>query len=181
VRRPGAIIADHRVAAPAGAGAAASRGTIMDAPLWALVANASRARVFTVDRSAGRLTEIADFVHPAARMAGAALGDERGGHSERGTADGGAGGAAFEPRTDRRHKELAGFARELAGFLGDAVAQHRCGGVLLIASDALLGQLRAHLNSATTEAVRVAEPLDIGWLDEPALSRRVLELARPRR
>ena len=153
----------------------------MEAPLWALVANASRARVFAVDRSAGRLDEIADFVHPAARMAGAALGDERGGPSERGTADGGAGGAAFEPRTDRRHKELAGFARELADFLGDAIAQHRCGDVLLIASDALLGQLRAQLNASVSAAVRVAEPLDIGWLDEPALTRRVLALARVRR
>ena len=153
----------------------------MEAPLWALVANASRARVFAVDRSAGRLDEIADFVHPAARMAGAALGDERGGHSERGTADGGAGGAAVEPRTDRRHKELAGFARELADFLGDAIAQHRCGDVLLIASDALLGQLRAQLNASVSAAVRVAEPLDIGWLDEPALTRRVLALARVRR
>lgn len=153
----------------------------MDAPLWALVANASRARVFAVDRSAGRLNEIADFVHPAARMAGAALGDERGGHSERSTADGGSGGAAFEPRTDRRHKELAGFARELADFLGDAVAQHRCRGVLLIASDALLGQLRAQLTEAAAHAVQASEPLDIGWLDEPALTRRVLALAQPLR
>ena len=153
----------------------------MEAPLWALVANASRARAFAVDRSAGRLHEIADFVHPAARMAGAALGDERGGHSERGTADGGSGGAAFEPRTDRRHKELAVFARELADFVGDAVAQHRCSGVLLIASDAMLGQLRAQLTTAATAAVRASEPLDIGWLDEPALTRRVLALARPPR
>ena len=54
-------------------------------------------------------------------------------------------------------------------------------GVLLIASDAMLGQLRAQLTTAATAAVRASEPLDIGWLDEPALTRRVLALARPPR
>ncbi len=153
----------------------------MQSPLWALVANASRARVFAVDQAAGRLDEIADFIHPAARMAGATLGDERGGHSERATADGGSGGAAFEPRTDRRHKELAAFARQLSDFVGDAVAQRRCTGVLLIASDALLGQLRTQLDDAARRALRASEALDLGWLDGPDLTRRVLDLARANR
>ena len=153
----------------------------MAAPLWALLANATRARVFAVDLAAGRLDEVADFVHTAGRMKPSELGRGPGGHTERTTSDGGAGGAAFEPRTDRRHKERERFARELAAFLGTSLAEHRCGGWLLLASHPLLGELRAHLDHETAQAVRASEPLDLGWLDGPELSRRVLALARTTR
>lgn len=152
----------------------------MAAPLWALLANATRARVFAVDLAAGRLDEVADFVHPAGRMKPSDLDDSPGGHAERTTADGGAGGAAFEPRTDRRHKERERFARELAAFVGESVAARRCGGWLLLVSNPLLGELRAHLDHATARAVHASEPLDLGWLEGPELSRRVLALARTR-
>jgi hypothetical protein len=150
----------------------------MAAPLWALLANATRARVFAVDLAAGRLDEVADFVHTAGRMKPSDLGDAPGGHTERTTPDGGAGGAAFEPRTDRRPKERERFARELAAFLGESVAARRCSGWLLLVSNPLLGELRAHLDHASAEAVRASEPLDLGWLEGPELSRRVLALAR---
>jgi hypothetical protein len=131
---------------------------------WALLANASRARLFEVDREGGR-------VHPAD------LGDERGGHTQRGTGDGGSGGASFEPRTDTRHKEREHFARELAVYLDAALAQHRFQSLLLLASNPFLGELRAHLAPATARAVQVCEPLDIGGLAAPELARRVMALA----
>lgn len=156
-------------------------GSIMAAPLWALLANASRARVFAVDAAAGRLDEVADFIHPAGRLKPSALDRGPGGHSERTTGDGGAGGAAFEARTDRRLEEREHFARELAAFLNESLAAHRCRGWLLLVSHPLLGELRAHLDQATARSVHAAEPLDLGWLDGPELSRRVLALAQTAR
>ncbi len=144
---------------------------------WALLANASRARLFEVDREAGRLIELEDFVHAGGRAHPADLGEERGGHTQRSTGDGGSGGASFGPRTDARHKEREHFARELAVYLEAALAQHRFQTLMLLASNPFLGELRAHLAPATARAVQVCEPLDIGSLAAPELARRVMALA----
>ena len=146
---------------------------------WIIVANAARARLCEYDPRDGSLTELADFVHAAGRQKGSDLATDRPGHAEKGQASI---RTSFEPHTDVHRKEREHFARELAEHLNEAVLQHRCPAVALIASNPFLGELRARLGDAAAKAVVATAATDLTHCDMAELTRRVaaiLEQARP--
>ncbi len=112
---------------------------------WFVVANASRARVLEESDKPGSFTHVADLVHPESRMKGEQLSSDRPGQVE--GIGHGLGNAAYLPRTDPRVREHGRFAREVAAVLKHGVAEGRCAGLVLVASDPFLGQLKAQLNT----------------------------------
>lgn len=138
---------------------------------WWVVANAARARVLEETEHAGVYAHVADLVHPASRMKGVQLGRDRAGHVE-GTGHG-LGSAAYEHRTDPREREHQRFAAELARMLDDAVAAGRCAGIVLVASNPFLGEVKTHLGAQAGKALLRTVAADYTALDEKELARRL--------
>lgn len=144
---------------------------------WIVVANASRARICECDEPGGKLREVGDFVHPASRQSGTALGAERPGQAHRSLGQATPGGTGFEPRTDVHKKEHERFARELAQAVDEALASGRAGTVMLVASNPFLGELKAQLGPAASKAVSATLAHDLTSLDLRELRARLAELA----
>jgi protein required for attachment to host cells len=144
--------------------------------IWVLVANASRARVYERDPLDARLVESADFVHPQSRQKGQAFEYDRAGHSEHGMGRGSLGRTDYEPPTDVHEREHAKFAHELAQQLGRAVAERRCPGLIVFASNPFFGELKAAFDAATRKALLAAFPSDLTAWERPVLGRRVTEV-----
>lgn len=143
---------------------------------WLVVANAARARVLEEGDRPGTYRHIADLVHPQSRQKGVDLAKEHGGDRAglvMGSGRGGAGGTALDPRTDPREREHDRFARELAAALNEGVAGGRCAGLVLVASDPFLGQLKSHLDTQATKALLRTIASDYTALRDDELARRL--------
>lgn len=138
---------------------------------WVVVANAARARVLEETDEPGVYVHRADLVHPASRLKGSALSDDRPGHV--GGPGHGPGGAAYEPKTNPREREHARFAQELAAMLDEGVLARRCAGIVLVASNPFLGHLEAELHEHTRRAVLRTVPADYTGLHEDEIARRI--------
>jgi protein required for attachment to host cells len=138
---------------------------------WVVVCNAARARSFERDGDNGAMREIDAFVHPGSRLKGQELGTtDRGGLVHKGTAS-----TQFAPPTDPREKEHALFARELSEMLEQAALAHRYTKLVLIASKPFLGELKAHLGTASGRALGAAIALDLTAYSGRELEQRVTQ------
>lgn len=146
---------------------------------WIVVANGSRARVLeAADAEAGaaaRFAHVADLVHPASRSKGSELASDAPGRVA--GSGHGLGSAKFVPRTDPREREVDRFARELARLLDEGVADGRCAGIVLVASNPLLGELKSHLGEQARRALLRTVVADYTGLDDAALAARLAERA----
>jgi protein required for attachment to host cells len=142
---------------------------------WIVVGNASRAMVLEERDEPGRLAHVADLVHPESRLKGVELGalgsGDRAGHVE--GVGHGLGSAAYLPRTDPRRREHDRFAREVAHAVNKGVAQGRCRGITLVASDPFLGQVKSHLDAQARKALLRTVASDYTALREDELLRRL--------
>lgn len=141
---------------------------------WLVVANASRARVLEQTGKVGEYLHVADLVHPQSRQKGEALGHDRPGHSG-GAGGGDAGAAAFTPRSSPREREHEHFAREVAALLNAGVADGRCAGLVLVASNPFLGELKGHLGAQASKALLRTEAADYTALGDRELAQRLGE------
>jgi protein required for attachment to host cells len=141
---------------------------------WIVLANAARARVLHRE-AGGRLEELVDLSHPRSREKGSELASDREGHAQKAHGDRGHAGTAFEPHTGPRRKEHEVFAVEIAHYLEDALRQRRCPGVVLIASDPFLGELKSHLNESVKRVVSATIAHDLTRYAGAELERRVSE------
>ncbi|HEX5697973.1 MAG TPA: host attachment protein [Rhodoferax sp.] len=139
---------------------------------WILIANGERARCFerAPDHS---LTELSDFVHPHASLAGAAGGGDLTGAAGKGHGRTGHAGTQFEPRTEAQDKARAGFAKELADYLNDAVATQRCSALVLIASSQMLGEIKPLLSQAASKTLTRSVASDLTQFTGPELKKHV--------
>lgn len=145
---------------------------------WYVVASAARARVLEEAddaqpqvRTRSAFVHVADLVHPQSRQKGSELAADRPGH---GVASSHGGGTAYPPRTDPHERERDRFAHEVARLLDRGVAEGRCAGLVLVAGDTFLGELKGHLGAQAAKAVLRTVPSDYTALDEPALAERLL-------
>jgi protein required for attachment to host cells len=141
---------------------------------WLVVANASRARVLEASDRPGAYTPVADLVHPQSRMKGGQLASDRPGHVE--GIGHGLGSSAYLPRTDPRVREHDRFARQVATALNDGVAQGRCAGLVLVASDPFLGQLKSHLGAQSRKLLLRTVASDYTALRDDELAQRLTAL-----
>jgi protein required for attachment to host cells len=148
---------------------------IIDAQTWILLANATHARLCRRDPADGRITDLAEYSHPASRWKARDLVGDRPGHVER-TEGSQRSGTALTPRADPRRKEHEAFARELAEVLNRGVQEKHCDALVLMASNPFLGEIKAQLSPAALHSLRAAVPSDYTQLDAPHLARRLTEV-----
>lgn len=136
---------------------------------WILVADAARARLFTVERPRGPLTELNDFVNPMERLhEGEMHSDDRG----RISAPGGS-RHAFGDDKDPKAEYARRFARELADHLKDRHSQGEFKRLYLVADPKFLGELRDHIDGPTERCVVSAIDKDISRLDPGDIRRHL--------
>lgn len=135
---------------------------------WIVVANAARARVFERNDENQALREIADCVHTPSRQKASTLGDDRPGRVRKSDAS-----TAFAPHTALLEREHQRFAREVAQLLETAALDHRLPGLVLLASNPFLGELKAELGDAARRQLKHSVPIDLTLYRDGELEQRV--------
>ncbi len=110
---------------------------------WLVVADNSRARIFSTNMHKGPIDEIESIVHTEARLHEQELTTDLPG---RGNGKGGAGRHAYEDETSPREQEEINFARDLANKLDAARKANKFKQLILVAAPGFLGNLRSKLN-----------------------------------
>lgn len=137
---------------------------------WLVVANGARARVLE-EAAEGGYVHVADLVHPRSRLKGSEIEPDRPGHVTSGAH--GTGSSSYRPRLEPHERELQHFADELAELLDSGVADGRCAGLVLVASNPFLGILKARLRPASRERVLRCLAHDYTSLSEAELAQRL--------
>ncbi|MDO7598071.1 MAG: host attachment protein [Pseudomonadota bacterium] len=114
-----------------------------------IVADNSRARIFTIDSPKSPLQEIESMVQSEGRL-----------HEGDMTSDlpgkilGGAGGGhAYESKTDPKQQQSINFAKRVAQYLDYARKTNKLYNILIVAAPQFLGELRQHMSDETMEMV----------------------------
>jgi protein required for attachment to host cells len=108
---------------------------------WILVADNTRARIFTTDTPSSTLDEIEGFTHTEGRLHDREMTTDLPGRIK--SADGS--GHAFEQATDPKKHEADNFAHRIAQHLEAAHNANKFEQLLIIAEPTFLGLLRRHL------------------------------------
>lgn len=135
---------------------------------WIVVANAARARIFERDDDNQALREIADLVHTPSRQKASTLGDDRPGRARKSDAS-----TAFAPHTALLEREHQRFAREVAQLLETSALEHGMPGLVLLASNPFLGELKAALGDAARRLLKRSAPIDLTTFRDRDLEQRV--------
>ena len=116
------------------------------AKLWVVVADQSKARIFTVDDPRGALLEVGVLEHPEARDREQALTSDKPGR----TFDSkGQGRHAMGSTVEPGKQETIRFAKQVADHVQAAHNEGRCSRLLLVAGPPLLGLLRENLKTSS--------------------------------
>jgi protein required for attachment to host cells len=119
---------------------------------WIVVADKSKARIFTVEDPRGSLLDEGVLEHPEARQREQTLTSDRPGRSFDSKGEGRhAMGNSIEP--DKQ--ETIRFAKQIAEHVESAHNKGRCDRLLLVAGPPLLGLLRENLKTAS--GLKIAE------------------------
>lgn len=118
--------------------------------IWVVVADASRARIFSAENRNGNLNEEAGYVHPASRQKGMDLESDSQG---RAFDSGGQGRHAMGKESDYSEHEAEVFARELCGEINKACHNASFDKLYVIATPRFLGHVRAHLGAQAKKLV----------------------------
>jgi protein required for attachment to host cells len=108
---------------------------------WILVADNSRARIFTAETPSSPLEEIEDLSHSEGRLHDREITTDLPGKIK----SAGAGGHTFEQPTDPKKHEAEVFAHSVANYLEDAHNANKFKQLLIIAEPSFLGLLRNQL------------------------------------
>lgn len=131
--------------------------------IWVLVAESSRAKLYSAENRQAPLIEVEDFVHPEARLhEGDLVSDQPG--SDGGSV--GQGRHVMDDKTTARESEKIDFARTLAHRLEAALKQKTFKRLVLIAPPTFLGLLRDNLSHEVME--RVTGQIDKNLVQTPA-------------
>jgi protein required for attachment to host cells len=121
-----------------------------DRTTWVLVANASRADVFSCAPGASGLIPVECFAHELGRAKRSDLVSDKPGHAARSR---GGRRTALQADVDPKRHEQERFAARIAQFLAHAHAQQRFDALVLIASAQFLGQLKHQLGHAVSQSL----------------------------
>ena len=138
---------------------------------WVVVADNSRARIFTAETPSSPLIEVDSIVHPEARMHDRDITSDLPG---RGSGSGGA-RHSYETETDAKDHENAGFAKRIAGFLDDARKSDKYKQLIIVAAPSLLGNLRSGLNDQTRKMVSMELDKNLSQLNPVEIRRHMPE------
>jgi protein required for attachment to host cells len=113
---------------------------------WLVVADNSKARIFSVDSRKGPIEEIESIVHTEARLHEQNMTSDLPGRSN---GKGGGGGHAYQDEVSPKEQENINFARKIANQLDAARKDGKFKQVLLVAAPEFLGKLRNQLTAQT--------------------------------
>jgi protein required for attachment to host cells len=131
--------------------------------LWVLVAESSRAKLYSAESRNAALEEIEAFVHSGSRLhEGDLVSDQAG--SDGGSV--GQGRHVLDRKTSARDTERTEFAKSLARHIEAARKEKAFDRLVLIAPPSFLGLLREHLSDEVME--RVIEQIDKNLVQQPA-------------
>ena len=111
---------------------------------WVVVADQSKARIFTVSDPHGALLELGGLEHPEAREREQALRSDRPGRSFDSK---GGGRHAMGEKVEPGKQESIRFAKQVTDHVQAAHNEGRCNRVLLVAGPSFLGLLRGNLKT----------------------------------
>jgi protein required for attachment to host cells len=147
----------------------------MSRPTWILVADGSRARLFEQERpDDGAMVQVQSWANPALRVRAESLAYGNLGRASKGHP----GSVSFEPRTSLKQREHDRFAHELAQHLADGVRGGRCGALVLVASNSMLGAIRHALPAPAARLVQWSASVDLTRFEGRELRTR-LDALRP--
>lgn len=117
---------------------------------WVVVADSAMARVFVVPGTGDPMREVETFAHPEARLAVRELTSDL-----PGSVSGGRGSQhhALQSRVGPKEQQTIDFARLLADRIESGRTGHEFERLVLVASPAFLGHLRASLGADTRRLV----------------------------
>jgi len=115
-----------------------------------VVADGTRARIFTAESAHSPLIEIETMAHPEGRLHDRDMTSDLPGKD---SGVGGAGGHAYQAKTDPKKHELDEFAKRVADYLDDANNANKLSHLLIVAEPSFLGVLRAHFSTQVSEKV----------------------------
>jgi protein required for attachment to host cells len=127
----------------------ATEGRIMKLT-WILVADTTRARIFTAETPSSPLEEIEDLSHSKSRLHDREITSDLPGRVK----SFGAGRHALEQPTDPKKYEAEVFADTIAKYLEEAHNAHRFEQLIIVAGPTFLGLLRSNLPEQIKRLVR---------------------------
>lgn len=119
-------------------------------PTLIVVADNSRARIFTADSPSAKLQEIETLAHPEGRMHEQDMVSDLPGKD---AGKGGAGGHGFQDETEPKQQEIINFAKRVAHYLEDLRNKNQLDQLILVSAPAFLGELRNQLSSETSACI----------------------------
>jgi len=111
---------------------------------WIVVADQSKARIFTIDDPRGELQELEQLEHPAGRNQAQTLGSDRPGRS---FDTSGQGRHAMGTSVEPKEQEAIRFAKQVGDHLRTACHAGHCNRLLLVAGPHFIGLLKEQLGS----------------------------------
>jgi len=145
----------------------------MEAPTWILVADSSRARIFSMTDPDEMWTFVEEHDRPRARLRARELMADSGGRT---AAPRTGMPAAMEPHTDPTEVEADKFARDLSDVLEHARTQHAWKRLVIAAPPKFLGKLRNALDEDTSKLVEKSFAKELTGLSDHDLFERMQEL-----
>ncbi|MDX9768464.1 MAG: host attachment protein [Ectothiorhodospiraceae bacterium] len=135
---------------------------------WVVVADASRARIFSAEKSFSPLVEIEGIAHPEARLHDQELISDRPGRT---FDSAGEGRHAMGKETPPKKHEITRFAKELCDRVNNARATGVFSKLYIIAAPAFLGTMRGCMDDVTQKAV-------VGEVDKNLTTHAVEDIRR---
>ena len=119
--------------------------------LWILVADSTKARIFTTESAQAPLVELDGLQHKELQSDGqdtnvdaSSLAYDLSGHGRH----------DLEPVSGVKEAEAQHFAREVAEYIENGVEQKRCNRLVIAAAPAFLGMLREKINNRIRSLIR---------------------------
>ena len=118
---------------------------------WVIVAESSRARIFSVSSKNAPLEELEDLANPSAKMHEADLTSDLPGRNFGSTGSGVK--HSMEPKTTPKEQAAINFAKQLAERIEKARLQNELENLFLICPPKFLGELRTNLSGESQKMV----------------------------
>ncbi len=118
---------------------------------WVVVAESSRARIFSVESRTSPLKEVDDLINSASRLKGEELMSDDAGRSFDSHGQGGR--HAMEPRTEPKETEVQHFAHDVGERLENARRVGDYNDLVIISSPGFLGKPKQSLGSVTQKHI----------------------------
>lgn len=139
--------------------------------LWVVVADSTRARIFSAENRTAPLVEITSLEHPEGRMHATDLtSDLPGKDSDRSGA-----GKHSISETDPKQQEAITFGREITDILEEARTSNKFRQIALIAAPAFLGILRDLLSAPLAKLVTCELDKNLTQLDAAVIRENLPE------